>query len=189
VISFFWGMDKPYESIPPHTLFLADDYRTNFDEIIRDLTIPTNPSIYIHAPARLDASMAPAGKDTLIAIVPVGHMSEREDQDWKALIEQARQSVFRRAKLLGITDLQEHIEFETIFTPLSWRKRYNLVKGSTHGLCHNLMQLGYFRPSHRHARYPNLYFAGASTHPGTGMPTALISARHAAQRMLEDMGN
>ncbi len=188
VISFFWGVDRPYEALGPHTLFLADDYRANFDEIIRDMTVPTNPSLYIHAPARLDPDMAPAGQETLIAVVPVGHMNEREDQDWKALIEQARQAVFRRLELLGITDLQAHIKFETCFTPLSWRKRYNLVKGSTHGLCHNLMQLGYLRPGNRHPRYHNLYFAGASTHPGTGMPTALISARLAVQRMIEDFG-
>jgi phytoene desaturase len=188
VISFFWGVDQPYQALGPHTLFLADDYRANFDEIIRDLTIPTNPSLYIHAPARLDPTMAPAGEDTLIAIVPVGHMNEHEDYDWKALIKQARQAVFRRLALLGITDLEAHIKFETCFTPLSWRKRYNLVRGSTHGLCHNLMQLGYFRPGNRHPRYHNLYFVGASTHPGTGMPTALISARLTARRMLEDFG-
>ncbi|NIP86855.1 MAG: phytoene desaturase, partial [Planctomycetales bacterium] len=57
--------------------------------------MPENPSLYIHAPARLDPAMAPAGEDTLIAIVPVGHMDERRDQDWKALIQQARRAVFR----------------------------------------------------------------------------------------------
>jgi phytoene desaturase len=187
-ISFFWGIDRPYEALGPHTLFLADDYRANFDAIIRDLAIPANPSLYLHAPARLDPMMAPAGEDTLIAVVPVGHMNEHEDYAWKALITQARQAVFRRLALLGITDLEAHIKFETFFTPLSWHKRYNLVRGATHGLCHNLMQLGYFRPGNRHSHYHNLYFVGASTHPGTGMPTALISARLTARRMLEDFG-
>ena len=186
VISFFWGVDKPYESLPPHTLFLADDYRENFDSIIRDLGLPANPSLYIHAPARLDPSMAPDGQDTLIAIVPVGHMSENEEQDWSAIRDQARQHVFRRLRILGINDLEEHIKFEMNFTPLSWRKRYNLVKGSTHGLCHNLTQLGYFRPDNRHPHYHNLYFTGASTRPGTGMPTAMVSGRQAAQRILDD---
>ena len=187
VISFFWGMDKPYETLPPHTLFLADDYRENFDSIIRDLSLPANPSLYIHAPVRLDPSMAPSGQDTLIAIVPVGHMSANGEQDWAAIRDQAREHVFRRLRTLGINDLQEHIKFEMNFTPLSWRKRYNLVKGSTHGLCHNLTQLGYFRPDNRHPRYHNLYFTGASTRPGTGMPTAMISGRLAAQRILEEI--
>jgi phytoene desaturase len=187
VISFFWGVDKPIPALGPHTLFLADDYQENFESIIQDLTLPQNPSLYIHAPARLDPSTAPPGDDTLIAIVPVGHMDETGSQDWKAIRNRARQAVFRRLATLGITDLEDHLKFEVNYTPLSWRKRYNLVKGSTHGLCHTLTQLGYFRPRNRHARYHNLYFVGASTHPGTGVPTAMVSARLAAERVLEDL--
>ena len=187
VISFFWGVDKPFEQLPPHMLFLADDYRENFESIIDDLDLPANPSLYIHAPARLDPRMAPPGQDTLIAIVPVGHMSENGDQDWKSIREKARQHVFRRLKTLGITDLEEHLKFEVNYTPPSWRKRYNLMKGSTHGLSHNWTQLGYFRPHNRHSRYHNLYFVGASTHPGTGVPTALVSGRLAAARILDEL--
>ena len=188
VVSFFWGVDKPYEMLPPHTLFLADDYRQNFTSIIQELTIPANPSLYIHAPGRLNPDMSPPGEDTIIAIVPVGHLSQDGEQDWGAIRDRAREQVFRRLKLLGITDLEAHLKFEVNYTPLSWRKRYNLVKGSTHGLCHNLTQLGYFRPHNRHPRFHNLYFAGASTHPGTGIPTALVSARLSAQRILDDFG-
>ncbi len=186
VISFFWGVDKPYEMLNPHTLFLADDYRENFKSIIEDLSLPQNPSLYIHAPTRLDPSMAPSGEDTLIAIVPVGHLGENDERDWGEIRDRARQDVFRRLAALGITDLQAHLKFEVNYTPLSWRKRYNLMKGSTHGLCHNLTQLGYFRPRNRHPRYHNLYFVGASTHPGTGVPTALVSARLAAERVLDE---
>ena len=200
VISFFWGVDKVYEQLNPHTLFLADDYRENFDSIISDLGLPANPCLYIHAPTRLDLSMAPDGQDTITAIVPVGHMSENGEQaqhaaerqcgqDWAEIRDQARQQVFRRLRILGITDLEAHLKFEVNYTPLSWRKRYNLVKGSTHGLCHNLTQLGYFRPHNKHARYHNLYFVGASTHPGTGMPTAMVSGRLAAERIMDDLQN
>jgi phytoene desaturase len=187
VISFFWGVDRPYPDLGPHTLFLADDFRQNFDSIIRDLTLPENPSLYIHAPARLDPAMAPPGQDTLIAIVPVGHLDEQNEQDWVALRERARKDVFRRLASLGIHDLESHIKFEVNYTPLSWRKRYNLVKGSTHGLCHNLTQLGYLRPANRHPHYHNLYFTGASTHPGTGLPTALVSGRLAAKRVVDEL--
>jgi phytoene desaturase len=187
VISFFWGVDKPYEAVGPHNLFLADDYRENFSAIIDNLSLPDNPSLYIHAPTRLDPSMAPPGEETLIAVVPVGHLSQNGEQDWNELTDRARGHVFRRLKLLGITDLEAHIKFETSFTPLSWQKRYNLVKGSTHGLSHNLTQLAWMRPSNRHSRYHNLYFVGASTHPGTGLPTVMISARLVAQRIKDEM--
>ena len=123
----------------------------------------------------------------MIAVVPVGPLDETGEQDWRAIRDEARAAVFRRLILLGITDLEAHIKFETSFNPLSWRKRYNLTKGSTHGLCHTLTQLGYFRPHNRHPRYRNLYFVGASTHPGTGVPTALVSARLTAARMLEEL--
>ncbi len=187
VISFFWGLSKLYAQLPPHTLFLADDYRENFTSIERDLDMPENPSLYLHAPARLDTKMAPPGEDTIIAIVPVGHMREDDQNDWKEMIQRAKSKVMDRLSLIGITDLEENIKFEVCFTPLSWRKRYNLVKGATHGLSHSLMQLGYMRPSNRHPRYRNLYFTGASTHPGTGVPTALISGRFAAQRVFDEI--
>jgi phytoene dehydrogenase-like protein len=110
-----------------------------------------------------------------------------DEQDWDDIRDRARQAVFDRLAILGITDLPAQLKFEVNYTPLSWRKRYNLMKGSTHGLAHTLTQLGYFRPHNRHPRYHNLYFVGASTHPGTGVPTALISARLVATRVMEDL--
>jgi phytoene desaturase len=187
-ISFFWGVDKVYSTLGPHTLFLADDYRDNFKSIIQNLDIPVNPSLYIHAPTRLDPSTAPEGHDTLIGIVPVGHLDETGQQDWRQIRDRAREAIFKRLAQVGITDLEAHIKFEVDYTPQSWRKRYNLTKGATHGLSHTLTQLGYMRPHNRHARYHNVYFVGASTHPGTGVPTALISARLAAKRVLDDLG-
>jgi phytoene desaturase len=187
VISFFWGVDKTYEQLGPHTLFLSDDYKQNFESIIHRLELPDNPCLYIHAPARLDAAAAPAGEDTLIAVVPVGHLNERTEQNWKEITQKARRAVFDRLGLLGITDLEAHVKFEVSYTPLSWRKRYNLMKGATHGLSHTLAQLGYLRPGIQHSQYRNVYFVGASTHPGTGVPTALICARHVADRVIEQV--
>lgn len=186
-ISFFWGVDRTYDALGPHTLFLADDYRENFDRIVRDLSLATNPSLYVHAPARLDAFMAPAGQDTLTAIVPVGHLSDDGGQDWEGLRDRARQHVFRRLQTLGITDIGEHIKFEEAYTPVSWAERHNLAKGATHGLSHKLTQMAYFRPSNRHRRYRNLYFVGASTHPGTGVPMAMISGRLVAERIAAEV--
>ncbi len=187
VISFFWAVDRCCEDLGPHTLFLADRYRENFECIERGSGLPANPSLYIHAPARLDPAMAPPGQDTIIAILPVGHMRENGQQDWEEMRNLARQEVFRRLQSIGIEDLQSHIKFERTCAPPLWRERYNLVKGATHGLSHRLTQMAYFRPPNRHPRYRNLYFAGASTHPGTGMPTAMVSGRLASERIFEDL--
>lgn len=188
-LSFFWGVDKVYENIGPHTLFLADDYRGNFQSIMRDFDLPADPSLYMHAPARLDAGMSPPGEDTLIAVVPAGHINDGNHQDWADISNRARQQIFSRLAKFGISDLEQHIKFEMCFTPLSWKKRYNLLKGATHGLSHTLTQLAYFRPQNRHARYRNLYFVGASTRPGTGLPNAMISGRHVANRIMDELQN
>ena len=186
-ISFFWGLDKIYEVLGAHTLFLADDYRENFEYITREHSLPLNPSLYVHAPARLDPSMAPPGQETLTAIVPVGHLSGDGTQDWSALRDRAREHVFRRLRTAGADDVAAHIKFEESYTPVSWSERHNLAKGATHGLSHKLTQMACFRPSNRHRRYRNLYFVGASTHPGTGVPMAMISGRLVAERIAAEV--
>jgi phytoene dehydrogenase-like protein len=85
-----------------------------------------------------------------------------------------------------VVDLAEHIKFEESYAPLEWRDLYNLEKGSAFGLSHNFMQVGYLRPQNRHNRYRNLYFVGSSTHPGTGLPIVLLSARLTSERILQE---
>jgi phytoene desaturase (3,4-didehydrolycopene-forming) len=182
-ISFFWGVQGRYEALSPHTLFLADDFRENFDVITRQHGLAANPSLYVHAPARLDPSIAPPERDAITAIVPVGHIEPQATHDWDALRDQAREQVFSRLETVGVTDIRSRITFEHAYTPVTWAERHNLAKGATHGLSHRLTQMACFRPSNRHRRFHNLYFAGASTHPGTGVPTAMVSGRHVARRV------
>jgi phytoene dehydrogenase-like protein len=89
---------------------------------------------------------------------------------------------------MDIHDLADHIKFEIIHTPKIWKEKFNLVKGAAFGLSHNFWQVGYLRPQNRHVKYKNLYFAGASTHPGTGLPIVLLSARLTTERILKTMG-
>jgi phytoene desaturase len=183
-ISFFWGLNNIVPELEPHMLFLADDYEGGF-QALNGGPLPDRPSLYVHTPTRLDPSLAPQGRDSVIGIVPVGNLNSHPDQDWQAVREKARQAIFQRLESLGIDSFSERIQFETCFTPCSWRKRYNLYQGATHGLSHTLTQLAYMRPHNQHKRYRNLYFVGASTHPGTGVPTVLVSARLAAERIID----
>ena len=186
-IMFYWGVDKIYPQIGHHNVFLAGDYKASFDRIFNDHTLPAEPSFYIHAPARTDPSAAPAGQDTLYALVPVGHIAAGSDQDWDELVKRARQTIFERlSREMGIHDLESHIKFEITHTPLDWLRNYNLEKGAAFGLSHNFSQVGYLRPQNRHDQYKNLYFAGASTHPGTGLPIVLLSARLTTERILKE---
>jgi phytoene desaturase len=184
-LSFFWGLDQRIPELEPHMLFLADDYHGGFEALNGGL-LPEKPSLYVHCPTRLDSSLAPNGRDSLVGIVPVGHLDANPDEDWQAVRLQARQAIFERLNAIGISGVEDHIQVETCFTPRSWQKRYNLFKGATHGLSHSLTQLGYMRPHNRHKHYHNVYFAGASTHPGTGLPTVLVSGRLAAERIEDE---
>ncbi len=186
-IMFYWGVDKPFPQIAPHNVFLGGDYKASFDQIFDEHRLPEKPSFYVHAPARIDSAAAPEGQDTLYALVPVGHLDARTKQDWDAMVNKARETVFERlAKEMNITDLREHIKFEITYTPQHWQKMFNLAKGAAFGLSHNFWQVGFLRPQNRHAKYKNLYFAGASTHPGTGLPIVLLSARLTTERILKE---
>jgi phytoene desaturase len=188
-IMFYWGVDKIYPQLGTHNIFLADDYRTSFERIFRDHLLPDEPSFYVHAPARTDPSAAPAGADTLMVLVPVGHLDESITQDWDMLQARTRSAVIQRlAASAGVLDLEQHLKFEVSYTPFDWLRRYNLAKGAAFGLSHNFMQVGYLRPHNRHRQYSNLYFVGSSTHPGTGMPMALLSARLTTERILKEIG-
>lgn len=187
-IMFYWGVDKVYEQLGTHNIFLSTDYRASFDRIFKDLSLPQEPSVYVHAPTRTDPTAAPAGHDTLFVLVPVGHLDEDGRQDWEALRGQARTAVLHWLSEAGIKDLDEHLKFEVSYTPRDWASRYNLAKGAAFSLSHNFWQVGYLRPQNRHRRYRNLYFAGGSTHPGTGLPMVLLSARLTTARILKEMG-
>jgi phytoene desaturase len=188
-IMFYWGVDKEYPQISHHNVFLGGDYKASFDQIFKDHTLPDEPSFYVHAPARTDPAAAPKGKDTLYVLVPVGHLDTRTEQDWDTMINRARQTVLTRlGNELGVTNLQSHIKFEIVYQPKVWKERFNLEKGAAFGLSHNFWQVGFLRPHNRHKQYKNLYFTGASTHPGTGLPIVLLSARLTTERILKEAG-
>jgi phytoene desaturase len=162
-IMFYWGIDRLYPRLDTHNVFLSGDYQGSFARIFQDHTLPAQPSFYVHAPSRVDPSAAPAGQDTLFVLVPVGCLDKARPMDWDALRDQAREAVLRRLAADG-------------------------SKGAGFGLSHDFWQVGYLRPHNRHARYKNLYFVGSSTHPGTGLPIVLISARLVVERVLAELG-
>jgi phytoene desaturase len=187
-IMFYWGVDKVYPQLGVHNVFLSGDYRASFDRIFNDHLLPDEPSLYVHAPARVDPASAPIGQDTLFALIPVGHLHEASRQDWEAVKAKARAALLRRLAEVGVTDVEQHLKFEVSYAPQDWLRMYNLAKGAAFSLSHDFFQVGYLRPQNRHTRYRNLYFVGGSTHPGTGLPIVLISARLVVERILKEVG-
>ena len=185
-LTFLWGVDKRFPQLSVHNLFMSGDYKTSCKEVIDDLKLPKDPSFYLHIPTRLNEFKVPNNHDSIAVIVPVGHINEKNPQNWKILQKDARKVVIERLNEVCETDFEKHLKFEVSYTPEDWQNYLNLPKGSTLGLAHNLSQLCYFRPKNKHKKYRNLYFVGASTHPGSGVTSALISARLAFDRIIRE---
>lgn len=182
---FHWGVNKIYPQLEQHNVFVSPDYKANIDAVFERKGLPELPSFYVHAPVRTDITAAPNGKEALSVIVPVGHIDPNHDQNWDELKEHARKSVIERLKEDGLTDIDGQIAFEVCYTPKTWSTIYNVTRGSVFGsLSHNLLQMGYMRPSNQHKKYRNLFFVGGSTHPGNGVPMVLLSSKLTTEKIL-----
>jgi phytoene desaturase len=186
-VMFYWGLDRRFDKEMPihHNIFLAEDYRGSFDQIFREYRPPVDPSFYVSAPARTDPNYAPPGQDSLVVLVPVGHIDEGVEIDWPKQVQQIKTLVLNRLGQIGVRDLERHIVFEACYTPRYYSEGLNLMKGSAFSMSHNFLQVGYFRPHNKADRFENLYFVGGGTHPGTGLPIVLISAKLTTARIME----
>jgi phytoene dehydrogenase-like protein len=168
-------------------VLLSADYKKGLEAIFKHNSMSNEPSFYIHAPARTDTTAAPQGQESMTVIIPVGHLDESNRDQWQQLKQIGREYVIARLQKQGLNDIEEHIKFEICYLPQTWQSLLHVCKGSVFGsINHNILQMGYFRPHNKHARYKNLYFAGGSTHPGNGVPLVLLSAKLCSQRILKD---
>ncbi|MGC9399775.1 MAG: phytoene desaturase family protein [Anaerolineae bacterium] len=187
-IMFYWGVagDRS-DALLHHNAFLADHkYRRSFEQIFDEYTMPDEPSFYVNAVTRTDPGMAPEDGDAIMVLVPVGCLDEKTPQDWDAMRDRARDWIIENLEKIGVEKLRERIRFEETLMPPDYKNIWNLARGTAFGLSHNVLQVGYLRPQNRHRRYGNLYFVGASTHPGTGVPIVLISAALVEQRIQKE---
>ncbi len=181
----YLGTDKVYPELRHHNFFLSSDYKRNFEEIFNAKVPPRDPSFYVNCPGRTDPSVAPPGGDNLFVLVPIPHLTEQQRWD-DGQISRFRDKVYDTMAARGLADLREHVVVEQIVTPHEWKAQYNLKYGAAFGLSHGLFQVGYFRPSNKAPDVQGLYFVGASTVPGTGVPLVCLGAKLVVERILED---
>ncbi len=178
----YLGTRKRYPDLQHHNVVFGRDYRGSFDDIFRRFRIPADPSFYVCAPGRVDPTCAPPGKDALYVLVPVPH--RHPGLDWSVEGPRLRNVVLDRLATLGCGDVRADIEVERRFTPDDWAARLNLEHGAAFGLSHDFFQVGPFRPANQDPNVRNLFFVGASTQPGTGLPMVMLSARLVTERIV-----
>ena len=188
-LMYYWGVRGARSpELLHHNVFLSDhQYQSSFHTIFHEHGLPAEPSFYLNAPARTEPGFAPTDGDSLMVLVPVGHLDGTRAQPWAEWRERAKAAVLRRLADIGLPDVAPRIDFEATMGPEDYERDLNLARGAAFGLSHNFTQVGYLRPHNRHPRYGNLYFVGASTHPGTGLPIVLLSARLVVERILKEL--
>lgn len=181
---FYWGVDDACKGMLHHNVYLSKDFKANLEQILDQKVLPKDPSFYTYIPTKTDPNLAPVGKNVFYILVPVPNLENKND--WQKGISKIRAQVLRRLKQEYKLDIENKIEVESIFTPQDFESKFNLTSGSAFGLSHNFFQSGAFRPSNKSRDIENLYFVGASTQPGGGIPMVTLSAKLATERILDD---
>jgi phytoene desaturase len=182
----YLGVDRTYDQLEHHNVVFGGKYRETFEQIFKQGTIPDEPSYYVNRPSKTDPSVAPAGRDALYVLVPVPHQNEAID--WAKAAPLLRERILDdMEQRLGLTDLRRHIVTEHQLTPDGWAEKFNLARGAAFGLSHVFSQVGALRPPTRDRTLNNLYFVGASTQPGTGIPLVMLSARIVSERIAREL--
>ena len=182
----YLGLDRTYEHLAHHTVVMPRDFQASVRSVFKGPGLPSDLAVYVHAPTRTDPSLAPAGGEVLYILVPVPNLATFAD--WEGVGQSFRNQVLRFvAKRLGLHDLESHIVVERQFGPLDFRDQLASPFGAAFSIEPILGQSASFRPGNRAPDIGGLYFVGAGTHPGAGIPGVLISAEITAKLVSDDL--
>ncbi len=179
----YLGIDKQFD-LPHHTIVFSKDYKKNVEEITKSLLLSEDPSIYIHNPVVTDKTLAPEGKSALYILAPVPN--NFSGIEWDEKQKEFRDLILKIvAQKTGFKNLEAHIEVEKILSPKQWEEDVLVYKGATFNLGHQLSQMMVLRPHNQFEEVKNCWLVGGGTHPGSGLPTILESARITAKAILK----
>ncbi len=170
-----------------HNIIFSDDFDGNINDIF-DGRFPKDPSIYIYAPSTIDEEFAPEGKDGIYVLTPVPEM-KTGTINWndKKEYEKIRSIVLKKLdKISALKDIEKDIVSETVITPEDLKDKFNAKFGAAFGLRPTLKQSNFFRPQSTIKNINSLYFAGASNHPGAGVPIVLTSSEIVVKEIIND---
>jgi len=184
VLTFYWGVRGVPEGMGHHTIFLPQDNRGTFAQLFSRRRIPDDLPFYLSIPSATDPDLAPPNASCIFALVPMPLLSDMPGADWQAVTRDIRARIFARLEHEGISFNANDILFEEAWTPEEWGRRFGLHDGSAFGAAHTLFQMGPFRARNYSREFKNLYYVGASTTPGTGMPMVVLGGKMTAERIV-----
>lgn len=178
-----FGVRGSFPEIPHHNILFGPRYRGLLDDIYEHGVLAEDFSLYFHHPSASDAGMAPEGHSTFYALAPVPHMG-KFPADWDAVGPVMEARVLAEVRKRLIPDLDARIVTKFSYAPPDFASDLNAHLGSAFSLEPLLTQSAWFRTHNRDDDISNLYFVGAGTHPGAGIPGVLGSAKATAALMI-----
>jgi phytoene desaturase len=161
-------------------------YKGLLDDIFKNGVVPKDFSLYLHHPTVTDPSLAPEGCSTFYVLAPVAHLG-KAPHDWDGDVGEAmKERILDELERRLIPDIRSRIMTQFHYTPADFSRDLSAHLGSAFSLEPVLWQSAYLRAHNRDDAISNLYFVGAGTHPGAGIPGVVGSAKATAALMLED---
>ncbi|NDW03532.1 phytoene desaturase [Jiella pacifica] len=181
----YFGLKTHRPDIRHHTVCFGARYRELISEIFNGADLPGDFSLYLHNPCVTDPSLAPEGAGAFYVLSPVPHLGNA-DIDWEREGPIYRDRILAYLEERYIPGLRDDLATCRIFTPADFKSELNAHLGSAFSLDPVLTQSAWFRPHNRDDKIANLYFVGAGTHPGAGVPGVVGSAKATAGLMIAD---
>jgi len=175
----YFGTDRRYEDVAHHEILMGPRYRGLLDDIFTKKSLAEDFSLYLHRPTATDPSLAPPGCDSWYVLSPVPNLAGTTD--WRTAARPYRDRIVEYLERRYLPGLSRHIVTERTIDPLHFRDTLNSHLGSAFSVEPILTQSAWFRPHNRSEDIPNLYFAGAGTHPGAGLPGVISSGKIVAE--------
>ena len=173
----YFGTKKQYrnEGLAHHNIILGKRYKELLSDIFNKKHLSDDFSLYLHMPTITDPSMAPEGCESFYVLSPVPHLDS--GTDWNKVAPKYRNLIMNFLEENYLPDLQENLVAEHYIDPLHFQDTLNSYKGSAFSVQPILTQSAWFRPHNKSEDVDGLYFVGAGTHPGAGLPGVLSSAK------------
>jgi phytoene desaturase len=171
----YFGTDRKYENVAHHEILMGPRYRELLDDIFTRKTLAPDFSLYLHRPTATDPSLSPESGDAFYVLSPVPHLGS--GIDWAVQARPYRDTIMRYLEERYLPDLSRHIVTERHIDPVYFQDTLSSYLGSAFSIEPTLTQSAWFRPHNVSEDIPNLYFTGAGTHPGAGLPGVMSSGK------------
>jgi len=181
--TIYLGVKGKIDNLAHHNYFLGSNFRGYADTIFTSSINPQKPYYYVNVSSKSYSECAPEGCENVFILCPVPDM--RFKKDWSDKDELADNIISDLSKRTGF-DIAQNTLVKKVLSPVEWAEMFNLYKGSGLGLAHGMLQVGAFRPKNKDEEFSNLYYVGASTTPGTGLPMVIISSKLVTERIESD---